>query len=137
MQDSKKGSLPVLHGISLSKAQCPSTQEERDRMSRIPYASVIGSIMYAMLCTRPDVSYALSITSRYQADPGEKHWIVVKNILKYLRRTQDMFLVYGDGELTVKGLTDASFQYDQDDFKLQSGFLFCLNSGAVSLKSSK
>ncbi|NEY13649.1 hypothetical protein DDE04_09110, partial [Bifidobacterium pseudocatenulatum] len=49
MQDSKKGSLPMLHGISLSKAQSPSTQEERDRMSRIPYASAIGSIMYAML----------------------------------------------------------------------------------------
>ena len=53
------------HGISLSKTQCPMTQDERDRMSKIPYASVIESIMYAMLCTRPDVSYALSITSRY------------------------------------------------------------------------
>ncbi|PKI46221.1 hypothetical protein CRG98_033393 [Punica granatum] len=81
MQNSKKGSLPMLHGISLSKAQSPSTQEERDRMNRIPYASAIGSIMYAMLCTRSDVSYTLSMTSRYQLDPGEKHWIAVKNIL--------------------------------------------------------
>ena len=52
------------HGISLSKTQCPMTQDERDRMSKIPYASAIGFIMYAMLCTRPDVSYALSTTSR-------------------------------------------------------------------------
>ena len=64
-------------------------------MSKIPYASAIGSIMYAMLCTRPDVSYALSITSRYQSYPGESHWTAVKNILKYLRRSKDMFLVYG------------------------------------------
>ena len=64
-------------------------------MSKIPYASAIGSIMYAMLCTRPDVSYALSITSRYQSDPGESHWTTVKNILKYLRRSKDMLLVYG------------------------------------------
>ena len=80
-------------------------------MSKIPYASAIGSIMYAMLCTRPDVSYALSITSRYQSDPGESHWTVVKNILKYLKRSKDMFLVYGGLEdvLVVNGYTDASF----------------------------
>ena len=73
MQDSKRGFLPMSHGINLSKTQCPMTQDERDRMSKIPYASAIGSIMYAMLCTRPDVSYALSTTSRYQSDPGESH----------------------------------------------------------------
>ena len=74
------------HGISLSKDMCPSTPQESERMSRIPYASAIGSIMYAMICTRPDVSYALSITSRYQGDPGEQHWIAVKNILKVLEK---------------------------------------------------
>ena len=66
-------SFTMSHRISLSKSQCPSTPDERDKMSRIPYASVIGSIVYAMLCTRPDVSYALSITNRYQSDPGEGH----------------------------------------------------------------
>ncbi|KAK9033551.1 hypothetical protein V6N11_049738 [Hibiscus sabdariffa] len=60
-------------GISLSKEMCPSTPQERERMSQIPYASAIGSIMYAMICTRPDLSYALSMTSRYQANPGECH----------------------------------------------------------------
>ena len=85
MENSKREFLPMSHGISLNKNQCPMTQDERDHMSKIPYASAIGSIMYAMLCTRSDVSYALSITSRYQSDPGESHWIAVKNILKYLR----------------------------------------------------
>ncbi|OAP01825.1 hypothetical protein AXX17_AT3G36900 [Arabidopsis thaliana] len=119
------------HGITLSKTQCPSTHDERERMSKIPYASAIGSIMYAMLCTRPDVACALSMTSRYQSDPGERHWIVVKNILKYLRRTKDNFLVYrGSEELVVSGYTDASFQTDKDDFRSQSGFVFCLNGGA-------
>ena len=65
MQDSKRGYLPMSHGITLRKSQCPNTRDERERMSEIPYASAIGSIMYAMLCTRPYVSYALSITSRY------------------------------------------------------------------------
>ena len=108
-------------------------------MSKIPYASTIGSIMYVMLCTRPDVSYALSITSRDQSDPDESHWTVVKNILKYPRRSKDMFLVYGGlaDDLVVNGYTNASFQYDKDDFRSQSGYVFCLNGGAVSWKSSK
>ena len=139
MEDSKRGNLPMLHGISLSKSQSPKTNDERKRMNDIPFASAIGSIMYAMLCTRPDVSCALSMTSRYQSDPGKPHWIAVKNILKYLRRTKDAFLVFGgmEGDLIVKGYTDASFQTDKDDYRSQSGFLFMLNGGTVSWKSSK
>jgi hypothetical protein len=94
-------------------------------MNKVPYASAIGS-MYAMISTCLDVSYALSATSRYQSDPGESHW------------TKDVFLVYGgEEELTVMGYTDASFQTDNDDSKLQLGFVFTLNGGAVSWKSSK
>ncbi|KNA22856.1 hypothetical protein SOVF_029260 [Spinacia oleracea] len=123
--------------MTLSKTQCPKKIDERRRMSGIPYASFIGSIMYAMICTRPDVEYALSATSRYQSDPGEAHWTAAKNILKYLKRHKDDFLVYGgDDELIVKGYTDASFQTDKDDFRSQSGFAFCLNGGAASWKSA-
>jgi hypothetical protein len=112
--------------------------DELDRMSKVSYASAIGSIMYAMISTRPDVSYALSATSRYQSDPGESHWIAVKNILKYFRRTKDVFLVYGgEEELIVTGYTVASFQTDKDDSKSQSGFVFTFNGGAVSWKSLK
>ena len=126
MQHSKRGFLPMSHGIKLNKYQCPTLKDERERMDKIPYASAIGSIMYAMLCTRPDVSYALIMTSRFQSDPGECHWIVVKNILKYLRRTKDIFFIYGgqEGELVISGYTDAGFQYDKDDFRLQSSFVF-------------
>ena len=107
-------------------------------MNAIPYASAIRSIMYAMLCTRPNVAYALSVASRYQSNPGEAHWVATNNILKYFRRTKDKFLVYGgEEELVVKGYTDASFQTDKDDFISQSRFVFCLHGGAVSWKSSK
>ncbi|WVZ63555.1 hypothetical protein U9M48_013178 [Paspalum notatum var. saurae] len=138
MHDSKKGFLPMSPGTILSTTQCPSTTDEQKRMSEIPYASAIGSIMYAMICTRPDVSFALSVTSRYQSCPGEGHWIAIKSILKYLRRTKDAFLVFGgEEELVVKGYTDASFQTDKDDSRSQAGFVFCLNGGVVSWKSSK
>ncbi|KAK8644562.1 hypothetical protein V6N13_123865 [Hibiscus sabdariffa] len=133
MEESKRGFLPMRHGISLLKEMCPSTPQERERMSQIPYALAIGSIMYAMICTRPDLSYALSMTSRYQANPGEGHWTALKNILKYLRRTKDVFLVYGgEEELHIKGYTDASFQTDKDNSRSQLSFEFCLYKGTVS-----
>ena len=138
MEDSKRGLLPSHKGDRLSKAQCPATAIEREEMAGIPYASAIGSIMYAMLSTRPDVALALSLVSRFQANPGRKHWIAVKNILKYLRRTKDMCLVYGgDKELGVMGYVDASFDTDPDDSRSQTGYVFKVNGGAVCWKSCK
>jgi hypothetical protein len=84
MEESKKGFLPMLQGKILSKTQGPATAEDREEKNKIPYASAIGSIMYAMLCTRPDVAHAISLTSRYQSNPGLEHRTAVKNILKYL-----------------------------------------------------
>ncbi|KAM2527672.1 hypothetical protein TB1_024900 [Malus domestica] len=138
MEQSKKGFLPVGHGIHLSKSMEPKTPEEIRQMSCVPYASAIGSLMYAMICTRPDIAYAVSITSRYQSNPGSEHWGAVKTVLKYLRRTKDMFLVYGGAsELRVEGYTDADFQSDVDDRSSNSGYVFTLNGGAVSWKSKK
>ena len=73
MSEAKKEFLPLSHGIRLSETQSPSTSDERSRMSWNLYASAIGSIMYAMICTRPDVAFAINLTSRYQANPGESH----------------------------------------------------------------
>ena len=137
MDESNKGYVPMIHREHLSKSMCPKTNEERIRMNGIPYASAIGSIMYAMLCTRPDVLYALTTTNIYQSNLGEGHWIAVKNILKYLRRTKEKFLIFGGHELEINGYTDASFQTDKDDSRSQSGFVFILNGVAVSWKSSK
>ncbi|KAI9187188.1 hypothetical protein LWI28_025291 [Acer negundo] len=61
MQDSKKGMLPFRHGIKLSKEQVPKNEHEEQFMSRVPYASAVGSLMYAMLCTRPDICFAVGI----------------------------------------------------------------------------
>ena len=73
MQDSKKGLLPFRHGVHLSKEQSPKTPQEVEDMKHIPYASAVGSLMYAMLCTRPDICYAVGIVSRYQSNPGRAH----------------------------------------------------------------
>ncbi|KAL0405834.1 UNVERIFIED_CONTAM: Retrovirus-related Pol polyprotein from transposon TNT 1-94 [Sesamum latifolium] len=132
MKNSKQGYLPVRHEVKLSKKQSPKTDEKLRKIFDIPYASAVGSIQYAVQCTRPDVTFALSVTSRYQTCAGEAHWTAVKTILKYLRRTKDMFLVYGGGELILEGYRNASFQSDEDDAKSQSGFVFKLNGGVVA-----
>ena len=134
MENSKRGSLPFRHGIHLSKEQSPKTPEQKERMSRIPYASAVGSLMYAMLCTRPDICYAVGVVSRYQSDPGEEHWIAVKHILKYLRRTRDYMLVYSSGSLETIGFTDSDFQGDIDSRKSTSGYVFTLYGGAEHIE---
>ena len=70
MQNSKKGNLPSRHGVQLSKEQCPKTPQEVEDMKRVPYASAVGSLMYAMLCTRPDICFTVGVASRYQSNLG-------------------------------------------------------------------
>ena len=137
MDQSKKRFLHVLQGVKLSQTQCPTTAEDREKMKVILYASAIGSIMYAMMCTRPDVCLAISLAGRYQSNSRVDHWTTIKNILKYLKRTKDMFLVYGgDKELVVNEYVDASFDTDPDDSKSQIGYVFIFNGG-VSWSGSK
>ena len=137
MENSKKGTLPFRHEVHLSKEQSPKTLEQKERMSRIPFSLTVGSLMYVMLCTRPDICYAVGIISRNQSDPGEEHWIVVKHILKYLRRTRDYMLVYSSGSLETISYTDSDFQGDIDSRKSTSGYVFTLNDGAICWRSVK
>ena len=111
--------------MKLSQSQSSTIAEDREKMKVIPYASTIGSIMYVMLCTRPDVCLAITLAGRYQSNLGVDHWTAVKNILKYLKRTKDMFLVYGGGEeIAVNGYVNASFDTDLHDSKSKSGTYF-------------
>ena len=137
MQDSKKGLLLTRHGIILSKEQCPKTPQEEEDMRRIPYASAVGSLMYAMLCKRPDICYAVGKVSRYQSNPGMGHWIVVRHILKYLMRTRDYMLVYSGGDLNPIGYTDSNFQSDKASRKSTSSSIFTLGGGAVVWRNIK
>ncbi|GKC33213.1 hypothetical protein Tco_1040507 [Tanacetum coccineum] len=133
MENPKRGTIPMQEKLKLSKSQGASTPAEIRRMQNIPYSSVVGSIMYAVRCTSPDVAFAQNITSRFQQNPGDEHGTAVKNILKYLRNTKDMFLVYeGDmkRELRVSCYTDAGYLTDADDMKSQTGYVFVLNGDA-------
>ena len=101
-------------------------------MAGVPYASAVGSLMYSMLCTRPDICFAVGMVSRYQSNPGPEHWTAVKHILKYLRRIKDYILMYGEDELILIGYTDSNFMSDKDLRKSTSGNVFTLGGDVVS-----
>ncbi|KAA0032337.1 gag/pol protein [Cucumis melo var. makuwa] len=130
-KNSKKGLLPFRHGVHLSREQCPKTPQDVKHMRRIPYSSAMGSLMYVMLYTRPDICYAVGIVSRYKSNARLDHWTTVKIILKYLRRTRDYMLVYEAKDLILTGYTDSDFQTDKDSRKSTSESVFTLNRGAV------
>ncbi|GJS93198.1 retrotransposon protein, putative, ty1-copia subclass, partial [Tanacetum coccineum] len=121
MENSKRGTIPMQEKLKLSKSQGASTPAEIHRMQNIPYASAFGSIMYAVRCTRPDVAFAQNITSRFQQNPGDVHWTTVKNILKYLRNTKDMFLVYG-GVVDWKSTKQSIFATSSTDAEYIAAF---------------
>jgi len=104
--------VPIHVGVRLSAEQCPKTQEEEEDMSRVPYASVVGSLMYAMACTRPDIAHAVGVLRRFMSKPGKQHWTTVKQVFRYLRGTSDYGLCYQgipglDRVLDIHGFVDA------------------------------
>ncbi|XP_072074399.1 secreted RxLR effector protein 161-like [Arachis hypogaea] len=111
---------------------CPSSEAERMEMSRVPYASAVGSLMYAMICTRPDIAQAIVVVSRFMVDPGKEHWNVVKRILRYIKGTSNVALCFGGSEFIVNGYVDSDFAGDLDKRKSTTGYVFMLAGGAVS-----
>ena len=81
--------------FKLSTSQQPVTSEDFTYMSKVPYASVVGSLMFSMICSRPDLAYAISLVSRFMANPGKEHWNAVKWILRYLKGTLNYGIIYG------------------------------------------
>src|SRR5215216_6706403 len=101
--------------MKLSKTQNPTTAEDRERMKVIPYASTIGSMKYSMLCARPIVYLAVFLAREYNSDLGVDHWTTVKIILRYQKRTKEIFLGNGgDKEFVVKSYVDTSFETNLD-----------------------
>jgi hypothetical protein len=94
MHGSKPINVPIPIGLNLSTDQCPKKQEEEEDMSHIPYASAVGSLMYAMVCTRPYIAHAVGFLSSYMSKPGKKHWTTVKRVFRYLRGTTNYGLCY-------------------------------------------
>jgi len=110
-------------------------------MSRVPYASVVGSLMYAMVCTRPNIAHAVGVLSRFMSKLGKEHWTTSKRVFRYLNGTSDYGLCYQgiprlDIVLDIHGFVDAEWAGDMDQRKSTSGYVFNLFGGAVSWMSN-
>jgi len=106
-------------------------------MSRVPYVNVVGSLMYAMVCIRPDIAHVVGVLSRFMSKPGKEHWKIVKWVFRYLCGTSDYGLHYQgrpglDRVLDILGFVDVDWARDMDQRKSTSGYVFNLFRGAFS-----
>ncbi|MCO5595962.1 hypothetical protein L7F22_050013 [Adiantum nelumboides] len=121
--------------MKLSNQDCPLSDEEKAEMDKVPYASACGSLMYAMIATRPNIAFAVGVVSRYMSNPGKKHWEAMKGIIRYLKHTKSMCTCYGSQDLSVKGYINSDYARDLDKRRSTSGYDFTLAGGVVSWRS--
>ncbi|GJR70298.1 retrovirus-related pol polyprotein from transposon TNT 1-94 [Tanacetum coccineum] len=138
--DNKKSvQMPLGVHFKLSLKDCPIRDCDVERMSKVPYANVVGSLMYLMVCTRPDIAYEVSIVSRYLANPGKNHWEAVKWILKYLRGTANVGLVYGtnhSNHVDVTCFVDSDYAKDPNKGSSITAYAFLVQGCVVSWKAT-
>ncbi|GJR24070.1 hypothetical protein Tco_0972597 [Tanacetum coccineum] len=118
--------------FKLSSHECPKSEED---MSRVLYPSAVGSLMYAMVCTRPDLAHAASVVSRYMHNPGKIHWEAVKCILRYLKGTSNIGLSFEKSRASpngVLGYVDSDYAGDLDARKSLSSYIFSHCGSAIS-----
>jgi hypothetical protein len=132
MQNAKPVSTPLASHFKLTKEMCPKTQEEIEYMSRVPYSSTVGSLMYAMVCTRPDIAHAVGVVSRYMNNPGKEHWEAVKWILRYLRGTATHALCFGGSDTVLQGYVDSDMAGDKDSRRSTTGYVFTIGGTTIS-----
>jgi hypothetical protein len=135
MSDCNSKSTPLPLGIALSKDQSPKSQEDRMFMADKPYREVLGSVMYAQIGTRPDLSYAVSTLSKYASDPGIAHWQALMHVLRYIKATLNYKITYGGNGLTNLrpiGWVDADYGGDIDSRRSCAGYVFIQAGGPTA-----
>ncbi|RVW65786.1 Retrovirus-related Pol polyprotein from transposon TNT 1-94 [Vitis vinifera] len=132
------GDTHVAKGDTFSLHQCPRNELERKDMERFLYALVVGSLMYAQVCTRPDIAYIVGMLGRYLSNSSMDHWKKAKWVMRYLQRTKYYMLTYRRSiHLEIVGYSDSDFVGCLDNKRSTSGYIFILAGGAVSWKSIK
>jgi hypothetical protein len=124
MQNEKPISTPLTNHFKLTKEMCPKTQEEIEYMSRVPYSSTVGNLMYVMVCTRPDIAHAMGVVSRYMKNPGKEHWEAVKWILRYFGGTTTHTLCFEGSGIVLQGCVDSDMAGDKDTMRSTTSYGF-------------
>jgi hypothetical protein len=139
LADVRLRSTPLPVGLSLSSSMCPTTPKERQLMVGKPYRVLLGSVMWAQLVTRPDLSFAVSILSRFQTNPGIEHWRALLHVMGYIRNTLDLGLTFSRdaGDIAPIGYVDADYGGCQDTRRSTSGQVFVMAGAPVSWASKR
>ncbi|XP_059073514.1 secreted RxLR effector protein 161-like [Cryptomeria japonica] len=143
MIDCRQLVVPVAQGMKLSVEDCPKSPTEMEDMTKVPYASAVGSLMYAMVYTRPHISLAVGVLSRFMVNLGRPHWNDVKRVFRYLKSTSQYALCYyGNSDrskrsISIRGFVDSDRAGDIDNRRSTSGYIFLVNGGAVSWMSKR
>ena len=126
MQDCKPISTTLPVNFKLSSSICPNNEGERKERSQVPYASVVGSLMFAIICTSSDIAQAVGVVSRCMVNPGGEHWKTVKRIMRYIRRSSDVTVCYRGSEFIGRGYVDSNFAEDFDKTKSATSYVLHL-----------
>ncbi|KAJ0494593.1 putative RNA-directed DNA polymerase [Helianthus annuus] len=135
LKDAKIRSTPLGNHFKLSKDKSPKTDEDKEKMAKVPYASAVGSLMYAMVCTRPDIAHAVGVVSHFMSNPGREHWEAVKWLLRYLKGTSKTTLCFKGKDVVLRGYADADLGGCKQSYKSTTGYIFSMGCTAVSWMS--
>ena len=131
----KVGWLDVADKLQVNVKQCPRGEREKVEMRKVPYASAVGSLMYAMVCTRPNTTFVVGAVSQYMSYLGREHSGAVKWVLRYLRGTSGVCLRYGVRKPMLEVFTDPNMSEDVDSSRSTSGYVITYVGGVVSWQS--
>ncbi|KAK1626067.1 hypothetical protein QYE76_000382 [Lolium multiflorum] len=126
---------PVVKGDKFGTFQCPRNQIETDQMKSVPYASVVGSIMYAQVCTRPDLAFITGMLGRFQSNPGLDHWKAAKKVLRYMQETKSSRISNGKAGTSpcCSKAVQVAARGDQEDLQIVIDHKFVINTATPSL----
>ncbi|KAL2243462.1 UNVERIFIED_CONTAM: Retrovirus-related Pol polyprotein from transposon TNT 1-94 [Sesamum indicum] len=116
MENSKPVSVPLVVHFQLCRDQSPKNDFEKEKMSKVPYSNVIGSIMFLMVCSQPDIIYAISCLNRYMSNPGPPHWEALKCLLRYVRGSIDIGITFSkfSDNIQLIGYVDSNYANNRD-----------------------
>jgi transposase InsO family protein len=137
MNDCKPVSTPINSGTKLTKEMSPKTEEETLEMNLVPYRSAVGSLIYLVTGTRPDIAVAVGEVAKYSNNPGKQHWMAVKRILRYLKDTMNFGINCDLKSIDLVGYSDADWAGDLDTRRSTTSFLFKLGSVPICWKSKR
>lgn len=137
MNDCKPVSTPINSGTKLTKEMCPKTEEEISEMNAIPYRSAVGSLIYLVTGTRPDIAVAVGEVAKYANNPGKQHWMAVKRIFRYLKETVNLGINCQPNSTELIVYSDADWAGDLDTRRSTTGYLFKFGNVPICWKSKR